>query len=135
MRRRDGDNWIRMDDGPDRTRSEFGDYLQRIDEPALLDQRLRVSPDIHLIQRRDWADGAWRAEAAQLRFHHELEYTANVDQHVATLVARCTGERTVRELIAQLASEAGIASEALEPACLQLVRGMVERAFLLPPGL
>lgn len=145
MRRREGDNWIRMDDGPDRARSAFGgtvlrafalgDYLQHMDDAALLEQRLRVSPNIHLIQRCDWEKGAWRAEAAQLRFHRELEYMANVDQYVATLVARCTGERAVRDLIAQLASESGIAPEALEPACLQLVRGMVERGFVLPTTL
>lgn len=142
MRRREGDNWIRIDDGPDRARSAFGnavlrafslgDYLQHLDDAALLVQRLRISPDIHLIQRCDWADGAWRAEAAQLRFHTELEYIANVNQHVATLVSRCTGERTVRDLIAQLAKESGIAPERLVAACLQLVRGMVERGFLLP---
>ncbi len=142
MRRRDGDNWIRMDDGPERARSEFGDavlrafehgdYLQHMDDAALLDQCLRVSPDIHLIERCDWTPQGWRADAAQLRFHRELEYIANVDQHIAKLVARCTGEQTARDLIAQLASEAGIEQERLESACLHLVRGMLERGFLLP---
>lgn len=142
MRRRDGRNWIRMDDGPDRARSEFGDgvlrafalgdYLQLQDEASLLEQRLRVSPDVHLIQRCDWSDGAWRTEACQLRFHRELEYIANVDQYVSQLVAGCTGERTVRELIDEIATQTGITPDRLRPACLQLIRGLIERGFLLP---
>jgi hypothetical protein len=109
-----------------------GDYLQQIDNASLLHQRLHISPDIHLIQRCDWVQGAWRPEASQLRFHRELEYIANVDQHIGTLVARCTGERTVGDLISQLAGETGMAATRLEAACLQLVRGLIERGFVVP---
>jgi SAM-dependent methyltransferase len=142
MRLREGNNWLRMDDGPDRARSPFGDavlkafalsdYLQNIDDSRLLDQCLRVSPDVHLIQRSDWSAGEWRPDAGQLRFHRELEYMANVDQYVSKLVARCTGERTVCELVDELAAQTGMAADRLRPACLQLVRGLVERGFLLP---
>ena len=143
MRRRSGNNWLRMDEGPDRARSPFGDavlrafaigdYLQGIDDAGLQDECLRVSRDIHMVQRCDWSAGDWRAEACQLRFHRELEYMANIDQHVSKLVARCTGDRSVHELIQQLASETGIPADRLGPACLQLVRGLIERGFLLPP--
>src|SRR5260370_15362825 len=109
MRRRSGNNWLRMDEGPDRARSPFGDavlkafaigdYLLKLDDAALLGERLRVSGDIHMVQRCDWSAGEWQADACQLRFHRELEYIANVDQYISKLVARCTGERAVRELI------------------------------------
>lgn len=142
MRLRDGNKWLRMDDGPERARSPFGeavlkafalgDYLQNIDDSTLLDQCLRVSPDVHLIQRADWSEGEWRPDAGQLRFHRELEYIANVDQYISKLVARCNGDRTVAELIDELASQTGMAADRLRPACLQLVRGLVERGFLLP---
>ena len=71
-------------------------------------------------------------DAAQLRFHRELEYIANVDQYVAKLVARCTGDRTVGELVDELAAQTGMPADGLRPACLQLLRGLVERGFLLP---
>lgn len=142
MRRRDGHNWIRMDEGPDRARSPFGeavlrafaagDYLQSTSDAGLLDARLKVSPDIHLIERCDISKGEWRAEAFQLRFHRELEYIANVDHFVSRLVAHCTGERTAGELICELAAQTGIEAERLGPACLQLIRGLIERGFLLP---
>lgn len=142
MRRRDGNNWVRMDEGPDRARSPFGDavlrafavgdYLQGASDQDLLEERLRVSPDIHLIQRCDWSNGEWHAEACQLRFHRELEYIANIDQFVSKLVARCTGNNRLRELIDELAEQTGIPAERLSPACLQLVRGLIERGFLLP---
>jgi methylase of polypeptide subunit release factors len=142
MRRRPGNNWLRMDEGPDRARSPFGDavlrafaigdYLRDLDDTALLGERLQVSRDIHLVQRCDWSAGDWRADACQLRFHTELEYIANIDQYVSKLVARCTGDRTVRELIQELAGETGIPADRLGPACLQLIRGLMERGFLLP---
>jgi methylase of polypeptide subunit release factors len=142
MRHRSGNNWLRMDEGPDRARSPFGDavlkafaigdYLPGLDDAALLGQRLCVSGDIHLVQRCDWSGGEWRADACQLRFHTELEYIVNVDQHVSKLVARCTGHRTVRDLIQELADETGIPADRLGPACMQLIRGLIERGFLLP---
>jgi hypothetical protein len=142
MRRRSGNNWIRMDEGPDRACSPFGDavlkafaigdYLQGIDDAGLLGAHLHVSPEIHLVERCDWSAGEWRPEACQLRFHRELEYIANVDQYVSKLVARCTGDRSVGELIQELAAETGIPADRLAPACLQLVRGLIERGFLLP---
>jgi methylase of polypeptide subunit release factors len=142
MRRRSGNNWLRMDEGPDRACSPFGDavlrafaigdYLRDLDGEALLGERLHVSRGIHLVQRCDWSAGEWRPDGCQLRFHTELEYIANVDQYVSKLVARCTGHRTVRELIQELASETGIPEDRLGPACLQLIRGLIERGFLLP---
>jgi len=142
MRRRDGNNWVRMDEGPDRARSPFGDavlrafavgdYLHGASDENLLEERLRVSPDIHLVQRCEWSAGEWRVEACQMRFHRELEYIANIDQLVTKLVAGCTGERRLRELIEELAGQTGIPAERLSPACLQLVRGLIERGFLLP---
>lgn len=143
MRRREGDNWLRMDDGPERARSPFGDavlrafaigdYLRAIDDAALLEQCLLVSSDIHLIQRCEASGGAWHAGAAQLRFHNELEYIANVDTYVAQLVARSNGTQTLSTLISEIAAATGIPSDRLAPACLKLVRGLLERGFLLPP--
>lgn len=145
MRRRDGNNWIRMDEGPDRARSPFGEAvirafaaagtLQTASDKELLAAKLRISPDIHLIQRCEWSNGEWRPEAVQIRFHRELEYIANIDQFVSKLVARSTGERNVGELIDELAEQTGLSAARLRPACLQLIRGLIERGFLLskPP--
>jgi len=142
MRRRSGNNWLRMDDGPQRASSPFGEavlkafalggFLQAAGDEALLGTSLRIAPDIHMVQRCDWAAGEWRAEACQLRFHRELEFIANVDLLVSKLVARCTGERPIVALIGELAAETGLPTERLVPACLQLVRGLIERGFLLP---
>lgn len=67
-----------------------------------------------------------------MRFHRELEYIANIDQFVSKLVAQSTGERPLRELIGELANQSGIPAKRLIPACLQLVRGLIERGFLMP---
>src|SRR5260370_38233324 len=82
MRRRSGENWLRMDEGPDRARSPFGDavlrafaigdYLRDHDDAALLGERLPVSRDIHMVQRCDCSAGEWRAHACQLRLQPEL---------------------------------------------------------------
>ncbi len=138
-------NWIRMDEGPGRARTAFGeavlrafaigDYLEGLSDDVLLEECLRISPDIHLIERCDWHHGEWRSDACQLRFHRELEYMANIDRYVSKLVARSSGERRVRDLIAELAGETGIAAERLRPSCLQLLRGLLERGFLLPARL
>lgn len=142
MRKRAGDNWQRLDDGPERARSPFGDavmrafalqdFLHQADDEMLVDTPLRVSPDIHLVRRAEWSDAGWRDEAWQLRFHRELEYAANVDQYVAGLVAHCTGETPLRQLIDELAVKTGISADRLRPPMLALVRGLIERGFLQP---
>jgi len=85
-----------------------------------------------IAMRRSEGDN-WMRIDAMLRAFALGDYHQNMDQHVATLVAGCTGERTVRDLIRELASESGIALEALAPACLHLVRGMVEARLPLTP--
>ena len=142
MRKRAGSNWLRMDEGPERARSVFGDailrafalqdFLQQAGNEVLLDVCLRISPDVHLLRRSDWSDGAWQDEACQLRFHHEMEYVANVDRYVSNLVAQCNGERPLRRLIEEMAGQTGLAADRLTPAILALVRGLIERGFLLP---
>jgi hypothetical protein len=54
---------------------------------------------------------------------------------LAALVARCDGERPVRDLLVELAAATNSDLEKITPNCLSLLRQLVERGFLFPAKL
>jgi hypothetical protein len=84
---------------------QLHDYLEtvRADE-AMLGARLRVSPLVRLEDNCRPSEGAWRVSSARILIASGITYSSPVDLRLAGLIARCDGERTVRELVAELAA-------------------------------
>jgi SAM-dependent methyltransferase len=144
MRRASGRaNWVRIEEMPDGTGGPVGecvavgfelrDYLDtvRADE-ALLGEKFRVSPLVRLEDICEPAGGAWRVASACIRLVRGLTYSSPVDLRLAGLVARCDGQRPVRDLLVELAATTNSDLEKITPNCLALLRQLVERGFLLP---
>jgi methylase of polypeptide subunit release factors len=135
LRKRSGaSNWLRFDEAPQRigpcgAAVERGfvaaDFLQATSaDEALLGARLRLAPEVCWEQRLTPTADGWQPRQHQLSVATGLAYRGEVDPRCVSLVDRCRGEKTVREVLE------GLALERREG--LSVVRGLVEQGFLLP---
>jgi hypothetical protein len=145
MRRRSGANWFRADDAPEeidssyRTGFELGftlrDWLEGANDSALLDSPLRVNPVAELHQRGVRKESSWAIEEAEIRLTRGIRYRAGLDSYMLGLISRCDGTHPMGALLAQLADVLKRDPNQLASACLPVVRSLVEKAILLPPGI
>src|SRR5262249_38470217 len=127
-------NWLRFDEAPQRIGPcgpavERGfaaaDFLQATSaDEALLGSRLILAPEVCWEQRLTPTTDGWQARQHQLSVATGLAYRRDVDPRCVSLVDRCRGDKTVREVLADLGLESREA--------LAVVRGLVEQGFLLP---
>jgi methylase of polypeptide subunit release factors len=139
-------NWIRIEDAPDDMAGAIGeyialgfelhDYLETArDDERLLAERLRVSPLVRLEQSCEWNEDGWRVSSARIRLSRGITYSSPIDLRLAGMMARSNGQRTVRELLAELAKATNSDLEKITPNLLGLLRELIERGFLLPLSL
>lgn len=145
MRRRSGRNWTRFDEIPGEVPPSAGewldlafrlrDYLDATGDDELLAARLRLSPEVRLIEESEARQGRWQAEATRIRLCRGLSWEGRVDARIKDLLARMDGRHQLRDLLVHLAVEAGAAPERVIAQALPLVRDLILRGFLLPEGL
>ena len=113
---------------------ELGDALEALDGPALLEQRLRLSPSARLEHVALCHEGSWRPVRAQIHLVDGLEFRERVDMGLIGLLARANGKTPLRELLAGLAAAARKDFEPVAEQVLPQVRRLIEQGFLLPEG-
>lgn len=146
MRRRTGGsaNWFRADDGPEKMIGPAGEdiavaFEQRDfveanrDDATLAGRCLRISPHARLRQCFQPTESGWHPTESQLTLERGLAYTGTVDPYVAELLAGCNGKRTLHELIAAMAQSVDQDVSEIRPACLEIIRRLLERGFLICP--
>jgi methylase of polypeptide subunit release factors len=146
LRRRSGqDNWFRahaIDKGrgtgssAEQIERIFAaeDVLKRLDDKALLEQRLLFDKNHLLEHRLRTENGRWVLCGAHLHASEGIPFAGNVDMYIANLLAGCDGRRTLRELIAATAGLLKANPEQLTPACLETVRKLMQSGFLSAAG-
>ena len=144
MRRSRGpDRWFRAEDAPEKMVGACGDsivrgfelrdFLETVrDDAALLDTRLRVSPDVRLEQECKPSDGGWAVIAARFRLGTGITYTGNADVHVAKFLAACDGRRTLGELLTDTAASLEVDVANIRAPFLDIARRLIERGFVAP---
>ncbi len=135
-------HWLRVEEAPQQLVGCIGDwvlqgfllkdFLEDADDRALLDQKLRLSPDVRLIEECEARDGRWRSTSTRIRLRRGLPWEGNLDSRLSGLLARLDGRRPLRDLLVHLAVELGVEPERLVPKCLPLIRDLILRGFLLP---
>jgi hypothetical protein len=136
-------NWFRAEDVPEKMlgpcgdhivrRFESQDFLDTVHEDSLLLQtRLLVSPDVRLERWSTPSPEGWVEEAAQLRLAQGLPYTGDVDPYIANLMIKCNGERPLGELLAEMATSAGVDPAGITATFCNIFRRLIERGFLCP---
>lgn len=147
MRRRSGsDHWLKIDDVPPQMLGPCGDDVHRIfqlrdalaemqSDEVLMNQRLRVAPDVRLDQQFAPSEEGWYAAESNLRHTAGLAYSGSVDPYTAHMLGRCNGQRTAREVLSEMAERVNEPLDRVAPDWLRILRRLIEQGFLLPESL
>jgi hypothetical protein len=142
MRRRDGSNWVRIEEVPKTPTGDLGELIvstfaahdlvraMEVDE-KLLATRPRLSPHVRLEQICDQSDGRWRAESLTLRLISGFPFHLTVQPLVAEFLATCDGTLTAEEAIQSFAITANAPLETVRSECLSMIRKLIERGFII----
>jgi hypothetical protein len=111
------------------------DFLESApSDEALLQARLRISPEVRLVTECDWTGSGWRIASAELRQPTVERSAAQVDGQSLQLLALCDGCRTLREVFAEAAGRLQAPPERLAAAGLPATRQLISFGFLTPEG-
>jgi len=141
-RRSDPTNWVRADTIPaGQGVGSCSAQIQRVfaaqdllealeDERALLHQRLVLTSEHRMEHVLKAEDGGWTVKEAVMKQEQGLEFAGRVDRLVSVVLAGCDGRHALRELVADVAQGLGIHFEAVVPACLRVIRELMQWGFL-----
>jgi len=136
-------NWIRADKAPSGHLSgSCSDQIQRIfaaqditgelrDEADFLKKSFRLIPDHQLEHVLQLENGNWAVKKALLKQTRGFQFIGDIDSLVGTMVAGCDGQRSVGELLNDLAACLGLTSEIIAPDCIRVIRKLFETGFLV----
>jgi SAM-dependent methyltransferase len=125
-----------LDDAPQPVAPTWGEQVRahfaarRLLETDLREARLRLREDVRLHQVARRTDEGWYADAQLLQQEAGLRWSGGVDVYGATLLAGCDGTRRLGDLLAVLASSAGITEADAAEQVLPVVERLVEQGFL-----
>jgi hypothetical protein len=108
------------------------EFAVQTPDSDLLRIPFQLSPDIRVHQQIRAGEDGWVVEKGILRQAKGIHYSGTVDVHMLDLLGRCNGQRTLQELIRRLAERLGAAAAQISPSVLQIMRGLIERGFVLP---
>jgi predicted RNA methylase len=142
MRRREGKNWIRIEEVPKTPTGELGelilstfaahDLLQAMTEDEkLLAIRPQLAPNVRLEQICKAGGSQWRAESLTLRLISGFPFHMAMQPLVAEFLATCDGSQTADEAIQAFAATASAPIEQVRRECLMMIRKLIERGFIV----
>lgn len=140
MRRRDGKNWLRIQDSPVSLQDPIGDLimsgfdawdlLQSSTDEQLLDSNPKLVPEARLHEHFRQGEGAWRPASLKLEAGPPMPRQLQMDPIVAHFVGQFDGTRPLRELVQNLAKEAKVEPERVGRESLAITRKLLEEGFL-----
>ena len=146
MRRRKAEkNWLRLDETPRGIATSSGaevlrlfqlrDFLEKVErDEDFLQVRFKLAPDVRLERAYEASHGEWRRIAGRISRTIGFQYSAELDDPSAAIVAHCDGQHTVSQLLEEIAAVRQGEVKALAPMALAIFRRMVELGFLTPAG-
>ena len=143
MRRRQGRNWISMDQLNGQIHQPIGDAVlqgfsnrdflsENASDERLLHATPRVSPAAILEQSSRWSKGEWQASSVVVRIEEGVPSIIGIDENIRDILACFDGRHSVAHVIQQLAERLGESKIAVQLECLRMVRLMIEKGVLLP---
>jgi hypothetical protein len=143
MRRRSGNNWIRIEEVANLDcREPFGESVvelfgnqDRLEADRSVDQMMawkpRLPSDVRIDQQLHLEAGAWKPSSMQLRRPGGLPSFLALDPLVADFLRSCDGTRTLRDLGRELAVTVKVDPEQVCQQCCAVTRKLVERRLVL----
>jgi len=149
LRRRDGQNFVRIEEVPPTPTGDLSELIlstfaahdlvrnNNTDE-KLLAIHPRLAPHARLEQRCAPVNGQWKAESLVLRLTSGFAFNMDIQPLVADFLASCDGSKTTRNAIEELAKKANVEFDRVKTECLNMIRKLIERGFMVAeetPGL
>lgn len=144
LRRTDQEHsWTLVDDAPRRIVGPCGADLlatfrlqdswgTKVDEVAFLDTPIRLAPDIQIEQRHAMTSEGVNAVETKLCKMGGARFAARVEPHIAGLVARCDGTRSVGQLLSDMARALGEGEAFVTSPGIAMVRSLMMRGIVVP---
>jgi predicted RNA methylase len=142
MRRREGKNWVRIEEVPKTPIGDLGDLIlstfaahdllaAMVEDEKLLAIRPKLASNVRLEQICDQSGDRWRAESLTLRLITGFPFHLTVQPLVAEFLTTCDGTRTAEEAIEAFAVTANAPLETVRVECLGMLRKLIERGFIV----
>lgn len=142
MRRREGRNWVRIEEVPSTPKGEMGEMIvatfgahnlmqETETDEKLLALRPRMASNARLEQVCAQHEGQWKAESLILRLISGFPFHMNVQPLVAEFLVTCDGTRTAGEAIEAFAAQGNAPVEKVQRECLGIIRKLIERGFMV----
>jgi hypothetical protein len=143
LRRREGNNWLRLDEIPEGASEDFGpavaagfemrDFMERLDtDDSLWGARFRLSPRTRIQLTHRGGPEGWNLEDMAAWVENGLRRRIQVDPPGAEFLRLFDGARTVADVVQGLAEHLGKDPGTLRPEALGKVRHLAENGFLEP---
>ena len=143
MHRRSGSNWIFIEEVEHTPKAPFGDLVMQTfatrdfllshgSDDELLRLKPKLSPDARLEQIFHQAEDGWQRESLTLRLVKGFDLSLGLQPMVAEFLVGCDGNRAMGELVANFSVKAEAPLDQVQKECLDVVRKLMERGFLLP---
>jgi hypothetical protein len=141
MRRRDGDNWTRLEDRPGTVHGPFGEYVLTglanrdfLESHPVVESMLgatpRLLPRATLETRSRWGGGRWQPAAMRLTSADGLRQTIGLEGEVGGFLEKFDGTRTLDDLIGELTAKVEVEPSRVRAECVRMVRLLMERGFV-----
>ena len=141
LRRREGRNWVRMEELKAMPTRPFGDFLRRVFEnhdyleshsdEELLESCPVVPESTRLQKQFAVSPEGWRLTAVDLQLGDGLPYTIGLQPQVADFVAACNGKRTLREMADEMAAALSIDPARVRQEICGIIRQVADRGIVL----
>ena len=143
MRKRAGQNWLRLEDGAGLDPTEpFGESILELfanqdvlashpPDEQILSWKPRLAPDAQIEQQMRVTSGKWVPASMKLMRTKGLPASLAVDPHVADFISWCDGSRSLEELSRELAAKVKVDLGQVQEQCRGVVRKLAERRLIL----
>ncbi len=142
MRRREGKNFIRLEEVPSKASGVLGDLIletfaahdllrEHESTADLLSLRLRLSENARLEQIARPGPNGWAAESLVLRLINGFPFQVDTQPLVAEFLVMCDGNRTVQEAVELFSRKVDAPLEKVQPECVAMLRKLIERGFVV----
>jgi len=140
MRKRSGRNWLRIEEQPVSLDAPIGDLilagfdardvLDSTTDRDILEIRLRLAKDAHLVQVLGHSDPGWSLRSLRLQLTGSRPRQLDVDPTVAQFIGQFDGKTRLGDLIQWLAEKTNTPLDQVARESIPITRRLLEEGYL-----
>jgi len=141
MRRREGRNWVRMEELQSMPTRPFGDFMRRVFESRdylethtdeeLLESRPVLPQSARLFKQFTISPDGWQLTSVDLQLGEGLPYRLALQPQVADFVGLCDGKRTLGEIADTTAAAVSVDPGLVRRESCKIIRQVADKGMVL----